>query len=451
MKKNILTISFVAAAVFGCGDKLEISPLNTVGSAQAVNTSGDVEALVVGAFTAMGGGDVYGGNMQRDADLLGDNGEIAWDGTFVAPGEIWDKNMLITNDQASETWLDTYAAINRANTVLANLDKVTADKKNRVEGEAKFIRGALYFELARIFGKTWTDGNPTQNLAVPLILTPADASSLSTKVKRNTVAEVYAQAIADLQSAETLLPNRNGIFVTNFSASAILSRIYMMQNRYPEAVTASNRVIASGQFALTATFADAFNKTSTASTSRTSNGYATTEDVFAIQVTSQAGVNNLNTFYDPTGRGDIPVEDAHLAIYEAGDARRSFFQVSGGVRYTRKFQDRFANLSVVRLAEMYLTRAEANLRAGSVTGATPLADVNRIRTRVGLASLGAVTIADVLKERKAELAFEGHLIHDLKRTQRSVGSLAFSSPKLVFPIPQRETILNSELVQNAGY
>lgn len=451
MKKNILTTALIALALFGCGDKLEIKPLNSVGSNQAVSSSGDVEALIVGAFTAMGGGDVYGGNMQRDADLLGDNGEVLWDGTFVAPGEIWDKNMLITNDQASETWLDTYATINRVNTVLANLDKVTADKKNRVEGEARFIRGTLYFELARIFGRTWTDGDPNQNLAVPLILTPADPSSLGVKVKRNTVAEVYAQAIADLQSAEALLPNRNGIFVTNFSASAILSRIYLMQNRFPEAVTASNRVIASGQFTLTATFAEAFNRTSTASISRTTNGYATPEDVFAIQVTSQAGTNNLWNFYDPTGRGDIPVEDVHLATYEVGDARRSFFQVSGGVRFTRKFSDRFANLSVVRLAEMFLTRAEANLRAGTVIGATPLADVNRIRARVGLPNRASVTVADVLRERKAELSFEGHLIHDLKRTQRSVGSLPFNSPKLVFPIPQRETILNSELVQNQGY
>ncbi len=450
---RIVKYTFLVAAglLSSCGDQLEIKPLNTVGSSQAVSTSGDVEALIVGAFTGMGDGDVYGGNIMRDADLLGDAGEITWDGTFVAPGEIWDKNMLITNGQAQETWIDSYVAINRANVVLANLDKVTADKRDRVEGEAKFIRGTLYFELARIFGKTWVDGDPTQNPAVPLILTPADASSISAKVKRNTVAEVYAQVIADLKDAETKLPTRNGIFATTYSASAILSRVYLMQNKYLEARDAANRVITLGGFSLTTTFSDAFGKTSTGSTSRTSNGYATTEDVFAIQVTSQAGVNNLNTFYDPTGRGDIPVEDAHIALYEAGDARRAFFATSGGVRYTRKFTNRFANISVVRLAEMYLTRAEANLRLSTSTGATPLADVNRIRKRSGLADLLTVTVPDVLKERKLELAFEGHLIHDLKRTQRSVGALPYSSPKLVFPIPQRETILNSELVQNPGY
>jgi hypothetical protein len=452
MKIIKYTFLLFAGLIFAsCADKLDIKPLNTVGSSQALSSSGDVEALLVGSYTALGDGDVYGGNILRDADLLGDDGEIAWDGTFVAPGEIWDKNMLKTNDQAQETWIGAYTTINNVNIVLANLGKVTADKKDRVEGEAKFLRGVMYFELARIYGKTWMDGNPAQNLAVPILLAPSDATNIAAKVKRNTVSEVYAQVIADLQAAETLLPTRNGIFANSYSASAILSRVYLMQNKFPEAVTASNRVISSGLFSLTPVFADAFGRTSTASTSRTSIGFATTEDVFAVQVTSQAGVNNLNTFFDPTGRGDIPVEDFHLSLYEIGDARRAFFQTSGGVRYTRKYTNRFANISIVRLAELYLTRAEANLRAGTTTGAAPLADVNRIRTRVGLSNLTTVTTADVLKERKLELAFEGHLIHDIKRTQGTVGALPFSSPKLVFPIPQRETILNSELVQNEGY
>jgi hypothetical protein len=100
---------------------------------------------------------------------------------------------------------------------------------------------------------------------------------------------------------------------------------------------------------------------------------------------------------------------------------------------------------------MYLTIAEGNLRAGTTIGATPLTDLIRIRTHVGLPNLVTVTVADILKKRKLELAFEGHLILEIKRTQGSVGALLYSSPKLVFPIPQREAILNSEHVQNKGY
>lgn len=446
--KNLRYIILSLAAVFGsCADKLEIEPLNTVSTDGAVATSGDVEALLVGAYWALGDGDVLGGNIQRDAELLGDDGEIAWDGTFVAPGQIWDKEMLIDNDQAEETWLDAYRAINITNTVLVNLEKVDESKRDRVEGEAKFIRGLVYFELVRTFGKTWTDGNPNQNLAVPLVLSPDETKNLT----RNTVSEVYEQVILDLQDAESKLPTRNNFFATTYAASAILSRVYLMQNDYANALSAANRVINSGIYNLTTSFADAFGRTSTQSTNRNSNGNATPEDVFAIQVTSQAGVNNLQVFFDPTGRGDIPVLDDHLAIYEPGDARGAFFITSGGVRYTRKFSNVYGNVPVVRLAEMYLTRAECNTRLGSTVGDSPVDDINMLRNRANLTNIGSVDLNYILDERRRELAFEGLLIHDIKRTQRFVGTLPYNSPNLVFPIPQRERILNPGLIQNEGY
>lgn len=84
-------------------------------------------------------------------------------------------------------------------------------------------------------------------------------------------------------------------------------------------------------------------------------------------------------------------------------------------------------------------------------GATPLEDINTIRNRVGLPELSTLSIEDILFERHLELAFEGHRIHDLKRTQSSVGAFAFDAPELVFPIPQRERNVNPDLVQNPGY
>jgi len=107
----------------------------------------------------------------------------------------------------------------------------------------------------------------------------------------------------------------------------------------------------------------------------------------------------------------------------------------------------------VRLAEMYLTRAEANLRTGASVGATPASDLNLVRARAGLSPLPAatLTVAAILRDRNLELAFEGHRIHDLKCTRSDVAGLAFSSPKLVFPIPQREMDANTNLVQNPGY
>ena len=81
------------------------------------------------------------------------------------------------------------------------MDLVVDAEKDRVEGEAKFIRGSVYFDLVRMYAKAWNDGDPNSNEGVPLILTPTNLITDSNKVKRNTVAQVYAQAISDLTDA----------------------------------------------------------------------------------------------------------------------------------------------------------------------------------------------------------------------------------------------------------
>jgi hypothetical protein len=440
-----LSLSLVIAS---CADNLEVAPVDTVNEKDALKTSADVEALVVGAYDAIGDGDLLGGNMLRDAELLADDGDLFWDGTFVAPGEIWTKDMQITNDQAENTWLDGYRTINTCNLVLANLNLVVDAKKQTVEGDAKFVRGLMYFELVKLYAKTWTDGNPASNPGLPLILAPTTVAGLedSKKVTRASVQAVYQQIINDLTDAEGLLPDDNGFFANTYVASAMLSRVYLMQNDYADAAAAANRVIQSGSFALLSDYADNFNKTSAGAGSTTSS-----EDVFSIQVTDQDGVNNMNTFFassDFSGRGDIYIEPAHFNRYESGDLRLDLFYDD---ERTGKWNNQFGNVNIVRLAEMYLTRAEANFREGTSIGSTALDDINRIRNRAGLSDLGALTIDDILNERLLELAFEGHLLHDLKRTQRSVGALSFDADELVFPIPQRERIINPGLTQNPGY
>ena len=450
--KNILPYAFSGSLLLlsGCASQLDVRPVNTIDAGAAVATSGDVEALLVGAYDALGDEDVYGGNQLRDADLLGDNGEIFFDGTYVAPDQIFRKSLLVNNDQAESTWLDSYRTVNVVNNVLANLDVVTDANRDRVESEAKFIRGILYFELVRVYAKTWADGTPSANLGVPLVLTPTTEITEEAKVSRNTVAEVYAQVIKDLIEAEAKLPASNGFFATKGAAAAILSRVYLMQQKYPEAANAATRVIDSKRYSLVNT-EDVFDLRVN------QNGTNTAEDIFGIQVTSQDGINSTNTFYGAAeygGRGDILIEDAHLALYEKGDNRAElFYQAENGGTYTSKWINQYGNIKIARLAEMYLTRAEANFRNKSSIGAVPAADLNLIRARAGLEAIPAasLTLPAILKERHLELAFEGHLIHDIKRTKGTVGALAFDSPKLVYPVPRREIDANANLAQNPGY
>ena len=446
----------VSLLPIACNDRLEVEPDNFIDADQAVATSSDVEALLVGAYDLLSDDDLYGGILLRDGELLGGDDEIFWDGTFVDPEEIFTKRILVNNAQVEQTWLEAYEAINIANNVLANLEVVGEDLeadeaaalKAQVEGEARFIRGAMYFELVRFYSRAWNDGDPSANLGVPIILDPTATIDEASFVSRATVAEVYDQVLADLQTAADLLPPSNGFFATQYTAQAVLSRVYLMQGQYAEAAAAADAVISSGEYQLTESYADAFANESA----------NTTEDIFAIQVTSQDGTNEMNSFFAPPsnqGRGDIYVQESHLALYEEGDERLAFFYFDDDLAqtYTGKWTNQFGNVNVIRLAEMYLTRAEANFRASTAVGATPLEDVNTIRERAGLDPLTELTLDTILEERHLELALEGHRIHDLKRTGRSVGDLPFDDPRLVYPIPQRELDANPELQgqQNTGY
>ena len=459
MKKIFILCSVaILTTLNGCEKRLDVAPTQTIDQTKALISSGDIEGVLIGAYDGLQSGDSYAGGYQYTSEILAAVAtEVRFGGTFSNLQEIYRKEITTINATAEGLWLRTYNVINRCNNVLANIEKVDVAKRSRVEGEARFIRGSVYFELARLYGKQWGDGNNATNLAVPIITAPLGSVVTDADfVARKSVAEVYAQAIDDLTKAESLLPVANGVYYANKSAAAsILARLYLQQGNFASSRDAANRVIASGRYQLVTPFGSAFN------TKINSGGVNPPEYIFAIQVSDQDGVNAMNTYFGTTigsipgtaGRGDIRIQAGHLALYETGDARRAFFIKPGSNTFTYKFLDRFGHVPVVRLSEVILTRAEANFRLGTTVGAAPLADINVIRARVGLPALTTdkLTLAAILKERKLELAFEGHAIHDIKRTGGNVGALPFNSPKLILPVPQREMDVNKQLVQNAGY
>ncbi len=436
----------MALSLVGCDERLDILPQQSIDESTALSTAQNVKAALIGAYDGLSDNDVWGGG-QHLSELFADNGEQIWAGTFEEPEQIFFKTILVQNGDVERFWTESYETINRANNVLDGLEVLDASEVDQIEGEAKFIRGAVYFELINLFGKTWLDGDPNANPGVPLVLTPTREITEANNISRNSVGEVYAQIIADLTDAKDKLPESNGAFATTYAASAILSRVYLMQENYQSALTEADRVIGSGAFELVASYADAFNQSGN-----------TAEDIFAIEVTSQDGANDFITFYSAQergGRGDIDITEAHLAEYEDGDARRDLFYVDDlGIPRTGKWvpnasQD--GNINIVRLAEMYLTRAEARFQTNEIDGA--VADVNVVRARAGLAPLeaGSLTIEAILTERKLELMFEGHLFRDSKRTRQDIGDLSFSADELIYPIPQRELDVNENLAQNPGY
>ncbi|MCX2739896.1 RagB/SusD family nutrient uptake outer membrane protein [Pontibacter anaerobius] len=461
--KNILskglgfTALSVLALVSSCDNKLDIDPQQSIGSDVALSTPEGVQTALIGAYERLQGGQLYGTNLNLVSELLAASGaELQWSGTFLGYRQLFGKTTVADNSEATRTWIRAYETINIANNVIASVDVFEDETtRDRVLGEALFIRGIVYFELIQLYGLPWSAGNQASNPGVPLILEPTQAISDADNVSRASVADVYAQLLDDLTRAKTLLPESNGTRANTYVASAFLARVYLQQadasNNADEAFdmagAEADRVIESGKYSLTQNYTEAFN-----------NAANISEYVFAIQQNQQSNAGSSNdglaTFYadfNGVGRGDVDLSPNYVDnLYAEGDERLDVFYVDdNGVLRNGKYLDPFTNIAVIRVAEMYLIRAEAAFRNGDLEQA--LEDINTVRTRANLAPLALVTLEDILQERRRELAFEGLALYDVKRLRNSVGNLAYNAPKLVLPIPQREIDVNPNITQNPSY
>jgi tetratricopeptide (TPR) repeat protein len=405
----------------------------------------NVEDLLIGSYIFAGSGGSYGGQTYIASELIGSNGELIWNGTFNDGQQYIDKSMLSSNGMVSTLMADNYDVINQANTVLFGLDLFEdQERRNRIEGEAKFLRGLEHFDLVRFFGKQFQSGGENIQAGVSILMT----TTLNEIVKnpRSSVGAVYSQVINDLNDAVNLLPNTNGVFADKYAAKALLARVYLQQQNYSAARDAANEVIQNSGHSLTTTFEDAFN-----------NDVNSNEDIFSMQVTTQAGSNTMNTFWATQANGgrpgnpDIAISDDFINSYDANDDRGQFFYTGNGGNASTKWISRNANVPLLRLAEMYLIRAECNQRLNSSVGDSPLNDVNKLRNRANAPVLNSVGLNEILQERKFELAFEGHLLHDVKRLGLTAGGLPSDSDKLVLPIPEDELNTNPNSSQNPGY
>ena len=445
--------ALVTALVFSaCDPLLNVNPVTQIDASTDLKTALSVRVALTGAYDGLSNPYLWGGEAYCYSDLLGNEGDIRFRGTFQYMGEIATRTMNSLNAGPLELWNAGYSTINRANRILTVIDTLPATEHPLVRGQALFIRSVAYFEMVKLFGKAWGDGDNTTNPGVPILLTPSQIFQTGVlaeteKPRRSSVADVYARIIADLTEAETLLPTTSEPMRANkATAAAVLARVYLLQGNFAAARDAANRVITTNRYSLAPAFNECFRETLP--------GFAT-ETIFRIPITEQDGVNQLQVFYGaaPGGRRDMEILAGHLTKYETGDFRRTYF--FGTRRLTSKWSDQFGDIPVIRIAEMFLTRAECNARLNTSIGATPAEDLNRIRRRVGLPEIANPTVDNILRERRNELAFEGHWLHDRRRTRTNIvagtTTVPFNANILVFPIPNREVIANTNLVQNPGY
>ncbi len=447
MKKYIIILSVLTTLMAGCGKKLDIQPTQSLDENQVFTSDANIKVALNGAYDVASGGSLLGGDLQMYSELLGSDGEISWVGTFNQPDEIFNKKILTNNSYVRDTYLEGYKLINICNNIINSINVVKESDRNAVKGQALFLRGLIYFELAELYAKPYSAGNANVNLGLQLVTTPTLNGQITdaNKVARSTVQQTYDQIVADLTAAKPLIGTGRGVKGSKSAVAATLSRVYLQMANYAGARDEANYVIQNSGGSLEMEYSKAFNNTSPSS-----------EDLFVLPITAQDGTSDLHTFFsiiDFGARdGDIEINQQHLDLYEADDARLAFFYLDVNSIYrSGKWLLQYKYLPVIRLAEMYLTRAEANFRLGTIVGATPAQDLLRIRTRAGLAAV-PVTLENILLERRLELAHEGQRIQDIKRLKLSVDGLAFDANALVFPIPLREINAGAGVVlQNPGY
>ena len=353
-------------------------------------------------------------------------------------------------------WTNLYNFIYSCNSVLdglQNATNVTDSISIQFEGEAKFVRAWMYFYLVNF----WND--------VPLVLTTDyEENALLPRVSSSIV---YDQIIADLQDAGELLPETYSsdlrIRPVKSAANALLARIYLYLQDWVNAESLATSVIENGRYKLEDNLDNVFLNTSQ-------------EAIWQLQsINPDVGTYDALRFIlvrAPRGFG-FSLRPEFMDIFEEGDNRETSWvgELNSGSStfyYPFKFKTRFLDdgersneyLTVLRLAEIYLIRAEARVQQGNISGA--LEDLNIVRLRSGLTKSTASDFASLLlaieQERKVELFAElGHRWFDLRRYGRATEVLSPIKPEwqdtdVFYPVPIQEFLNNPNLgEQNPGY
>ncbi|MFD1095087.1 RagB/SusD family nutrient uptake outer membrane protein [Salegentibacter chungangensis] len=371
-------------------------------------------------------------------------------------------------------WENHYQGIARANQAIILLPDVNVDAElqSRLIGEARFLRGLMYFRLVQMFG-----GVPI----IDFIPDPNDEEDINRAYQRATKEEVYGFIEADLEAAMESLPLKSEYSSANLgratkgAAQALLAKVNLYQKDWQPAYELSQAVIASGEYDLESNYEDIWKVSH-------ENGV---ESIFEIQgrgETPSLGVNNYSTSQGARGQGgwgwgfNSPSEDL-VNAYEEGDTRmdatiifrgetlydgREVPETVSNPRYNQKayvdinLQSDDKNVQLIRYAEVLLINAEAAFQLGMTEEAREV--VNEVRERAELDPLETVTLMDIYKERRLELAMEGDRTFDLRRQGRAAEVMqAFGVPfeegkHELFPIPQEQIAQSGGLLeQNPGW
>ncbi|GGG89495.1 membrane protein [Parapedobacter pyrenivorans] len=504
-RNNILKglASLVLVLVLASCEKfLEETPHSFLAPENYYQNADDAFSALVGAYVGLGdGANTF--LARRVHYLTWFPSDEAYTPTLAAQRQLDNFSFNADHEDIRNVWTHMYDAINRANIVVGRVATINMDEdlKQRYIAEARFIRGLCYFYGVRLYG------------GIPLITAEVTAVDDVADITRATAAEVYAQVVDDLTFASGVLPptNQQGR-ATQGAAKGLLAKVFLTRassdaaesNDYQRCADLAAEVIAMPEHRLMPNYQDAIgaaNKFNAESLFEWQADRILTpvgkQSVFG-QFTLPRDIVGLVPEAGQTGESQIVSEIAFFNRYDDRDYRKESTFITAGTnrqgeevgwqQFTFpfpapawKYVDRTAttrnayafnaNYVVLRLADVYLMRAEALNEIGGPTEAA-YNMINAIRERARnrdgnnqngypeiLSGLTKEGFRDaVLEERAIELGFEGHRWFDLVRTKRLVETIKAAHPDYqvaekhyLFPIPADELIINPNLEQNPGW
>jgi hypothetical protein len=440
--KTTLLLSILLLSISSCKKFLEETPNNALPTESSITDANTARAAIIGAYDRLQ--EYYAANYPTLGTITTDN--VVFNGTLSQYLQL-DQNAIPTDNVITvAAYQGIYRAINSANSVIAYVPAVTdptlsTAEKNRILGEAYFIRALSYFDLARGWGGVQLQLEPTNDL-----------NSLK-GVKRSTLDQTYDQVLADLIKAETLLTEdattRNR--AQKSTVFALRARLHLYRKQWADAESYATQVINNPKFALVKPY-NAFFTTP----------FQSTESVLELAFSPNDRNTFWNLWYPSSAGGQYTLKPSEALIAKLnnptiGGSRKSLIAGTGNAVYGVLYNTAGTSTDpayLIRIAELYLIRAEARAQLNKLTEAA--ADLNIIRARADVPATAADTQSALLQaiedENAVEFAFEAHRWFDLTRTERATAVLGLTDRNFwLFPLPLSDVQSDPDLTQNPGY
>ena len=396
----------------------------------------------------------------------------------------WSDQLTI-NPKTDEEWEDKdwekmYSHIAYLNVIIAHVKKFSHDSvetRNRVEGEARFLRGAYYYLLMNLYANPYVKESASSDMGVPLNLTE---DIVDEYYKRNSMEECYRVIVEDLKVAADKLKGvtQPTIYrVNELAARILLSRVYLYMGEWQLALDECQKALALEGVELMDL--KSFQ-------GREKERYVL--DNKNPEIVFTQGYSATNTFYDQMSYFCICTfggsEDL-ISLYNRFEEQQikdlrldAFFEVIGDEQYKMsKVGEKVYDCFVIRSAELYLNKAEAEAMLDKAEAIQTIKTLLNNRFEGGIPDIDGLSGKDLVSfirdERRRELCFEAHRWFDLRRyavspkypEKKSIRHTAYDikgklegdyvlkpygeDPAWVLPIPGYEIVYNQgNLVDN---